>query len=315
MKIVVALGGNAIRSPRGDGKFEDQFRELEIFANSLRKIIKKYQIVITHGNGPQVGDILLQQDLSKDYVAPLPLAVCDAQTQGQIGFMISQVLLNTFQKFGIKKEVLTIVTQVLVKKLDKAFLNPQKPIGPFYTPNEAQELKRKGIPMKEITYRSWRRVVASPRPKEILEIEAIEKLVQQGMIIVACGGGGIPVIAERKKFKLIDAVIDKDLASSLLAQKIKADILLILTNVKNAYLNFGKKNQCSLKNLTLKQAKKYLKEGHFPAGSMGPKIEAAVEFLEKGGHKAIIAHLHDFLPALAGKAGTEITQVCRTKRR
>ncbi len=318
-KIVIALGGNAIRSPRGSGRFEDQFRELEIFAESFKKIVRRgHKIVITHGNGPQVGDILLQQDLAKEHVNPLPLAVCDAQTQGQIGFMIQEAILNSFRKLGIKKEVVTIVTQILVDKNDPAFQNPTKPIGPFYTPIEALEFKRKGIPMKEITYRSFRRVVASPRPKEIIEVEAIGELVNQGMIIIACGGGGIPITLEREKYRPIDAVIDKDLASSLLAQEIKADILLILTNVKNAYLNFGKKNQCSLKNLTLKQAKKYLKEGQFPQGSMGPKIQASIDFIEAGGkprtkafgtvrgRKAIIAHLRDFSLALAGKAGTTI---------
>ena len=185
-KIVIALGGNAIRSPRGDGKFESQFKELMIFADSLKKIVKKnHQIVITHGNGPQVGDILLQQDLSKDYVKPLPLAVCDAQTQGQIGFMLQQALLNSFQKSGIKKEVVTIITQILVDRNDSAFSNPTKPIGPFYTPGEAKEFRKKGIKMKEITYRSFRRVVASPRPKEILEIEAIKNLISQDMLVIA----------------------------------------------------------------------------------------------------------------------------------
>lgn len=307
MKIVIALGGNAIRSPRGDGKFEDQFRELEIFAESFKKSVKKnYKIVITHGNGPQVGDILLQQDLSKEYVNPLPLSVCDAQTQGQIGFMIQQVILNAFQKSGIKKEIVTVVTQIVVDKKDPAFLNPTKPIGPFYTPGEAQEFKKKGIPMKEITYRSFRRVVASPRPKEIIEVEAIGELASRGMVIIACGGGGIPITMEKGKYKPIDAVIDKDLASSLLARGIGADIFLILTEVKNVFLNFGKSNQVALNSLKIKEAKQYLKEGQFPSGSMGPKIQAAIEFVEAGGKKAIIAHLRDFSLALAGKAGTEI---------
>ncbi len=306
-KIVIALGGNAIRSPHGEGKFEDQFKELEIFAESFKKIARQgHKIVITHGNGPQVGDILLQQDLSKDYVGSLPLSVCDAQTQGQIGFMIQQSILNSFRKSGIKKEVVTIVTQILVDKNDPAFQNPTKPIGPFYTPTEALEFKRKGIPMKEITYRSFRRVVASPRPKEIIEVEAIGELVSRGMIIIACGGGGIPITLKQGKYKPIDAVIDKDLASSLLAREIKADTLLILTDVKNVFLNFGESNQIALKGLKLKEAKKYFKEGQFPPGSMGPKIQAAIEFVEGGGRKAIIAHLRDFSSALAGKAGTVV---------
>jgi len=309
MKLVVALGGNAIRSPYGGGKFEDQFKELEIFAKSFKKIVKKnYKIVITHGNGPQVGDILLQQDISKDYVNPLPLSVCDAQTQGQIGFMIQQSLLNSFKKVGIKKEVVTLVTQILVAKSDLAFKNPTKPIGPFYTPKEAQEFRKKGIPMKEITYRSFRRVVASPKPKEIIEVEAIGELVEQGMIIIACGGGGIPITVDKGKYKPIDAVIDKDLASSLLARTIGADIFLILTEVKNVFLNFGKPDQIPLNSLNLEQAKKYLKEGHFPPGSMGPKVEAAIEFVESTGKKAIIAHLRDFSLALVGRAGTQIVK-------
>lgn len=306
MKLVIALGGNAIRSPEKDSHFEDQMKDLAVFAESLVKIAVKNKIAITHGNGPQVGDLLLQQELCKNYVQPLPLAVCDAQTQGQIGFMISQTLLNAFRRAGIKKEVLTIVTQVLVNKNDPAFLNPTKPVGPFYSPTEARQLRKKGIPMKEVSYRSWRRLVASPRPVEILEVEAIAELVQKGMIIIACGGGGIPVVAEKGKFKPIDAVIDKDLASALLASGIKADIFLILTNVKKVFLNFGKKNQKAIEKMNVQQASKYLAEGAFPAGSMGPKVEAAVKFLKNGGKKAIIAHLRDFLPALKGGAGTII---------
>lgn len=307
-KLVIALGGNAIRPPAKKSKFEDQLKELEIFARSFKKIVNKYRIAITHGNGPQVGDILLQQELCKNYVSPLPLAVCDAQTQGQIGFMISSALLGAFQKSGIRKEVLTVVTQILVRRSDPAFLNPTKPVGPFYPPAEARQLRKKGILMKEISYRLWRRVVASPRPLEILEIEAIKGLVERGMIIVSCGGGGIPVIAEKGKLKSIDAVIDKDLASALLAQGIKADTLLILTNVKNVYLNFGEKNQEAIEKMSVREAKKYLSEGAFPAGSMGPKIEAVMKFLEGGGKKAVIAHLRDFLPALEGKAGTIIAK-------
>ncbi len=308
MKLVIALGGNAIRSPEKDSRFDDQLKELAVFAESFKKIVKKNQIVITHGNGPQVGDLLLQQELCKNYVRPLPLAVCVSQTQGQIGFMLSQTLLNAFRKAGTKKEVLTVVTQVLVDKNDPAFLNPTKPVGPFYSPSEARQLRKKGIPMKEISCRSWRRLVASPRPVEILEIEAIMELARRGMIIVACGGGGVPVTAESGKLKPIDAVIDKDLASSLLASRIKADAFLILTNVKNVFLDFGKKSEKAIKKMSVKEAKKYLKEGAFPAGSMGPKVGAAVEFIEQGGKKAIIAHLRDFLPALKGKAGTIIVK-------
>lgn len=311
--IVIALGGNALNSPEGRGGYFEQLENAKEAAKEIAKVVKRgYKVAITHGNGPQVGNILLQQEYSKDHVSSMPLAICGAQSQGQIGTILVETLNNEFNKptvhtqRNLKTQATTLISHVLVDQKDPAFKNPTKPIGPIYTPTEARKLKKQGMILKKIRIGAWRRVVPSPLPLKILEIEAIKSLLDKNLIPIAVGGGGIPVIENRGRLKIIDAVIDKDLASELLASQLRADVLIILTNVKRVALNFQKPNQRWLNELTLEAAKQYLKEGQFSPGSMGPKIEAAIKFIENGGKKAVIAHLKDLLPALGGKSGTTI---------
>jgi len=308
-KVLIALGGNAIKSAKNRESYERQIERVEKTAEEIAKVVKKgYKIVITHGNGPQVGDILLQQEFAKEYVFPMPLSICGAQSQGQIGCMLEEAVFWALKKLRVKKEIVSIITHVLVDSQDSAFLRPAKPIGPIYTPDEANEYRKRGIKMKEIMPGAYRRVVASPVPKEIIEIKTIKKLFNSDNIVIAVGGGGVPVILKNGKLKGVEAVIDKDLASELLAISLGVDVLMILTDVKKVALNFNKPNETRLDSLTVNDAKRYLREGQFPAGSMGPKVEAAIKFIKKGGRKAVIARLDDLLQALEGRAGTVITK-------
>jgi len=296
MKIVIALGGNAILQKGEAGTEKEQKKNIEKSCRYISKLIeKKHKIIITHGNGPQVGNILIQQEQARREVEPMPLDVCGAMSQGQIGYWIEQFIRNL-----TKKEVVTIVTQTLVKKGDLAFKNPTKPVGPYYdekkSENMAYELKK-----------GYRRVVASPKPIKILEINSIKKLVETGVIVICTGGGGIPVI-KNKKIEGIEAVIDKDRASQVLANELGVDVLMILTAVSNVYLNFHSPNQKALYKITINKAEEYLKDGHFAKGSMGPKIEACITFIKNGGNKAIITSLDKVLDAIAGEAGTIITR-------
>ncbi len=300
MKLVIALGGNAI-ARNGDASYKEQVKAVRKTAKQIVKLIKaRHKIIITHGNGPQVGNILLRQEKSKKSIPPMPLSVCGAESQGEIGYIIQQQLDNELKRAGIKKEVVTLVTQVLVDKRDPAFKKPTKPIGPFY------KKKKKGFVYQ--TGKGWRRVVPSPKPKNIIEKKEIMDLIKPGRIVISCGGGGIPVIMKRKELIGVDAVIDKDRAAALLAKIVKADILLILTDVDGVYLNFGKRNQKKIRKLKLAEAQKYLKAEQFPAGSMGPKIEACIQFIKQGGNKAIITSLEKADAALKGKSGTMIIQ-------
>lgn len=291
---VVALGGNAILKSNEKGTFQQQINNINKTVKQLKILLKKYKIVITHGNGPQVGNLLLQQEKSKEKIPPMPLDVCDAMTQGQIGYFLQMSLRNQ-----LKKSVTTIVTQILVDKKDPAFKKPTKPIGPYYSDKIFKYM------IKELE--GWRRIVPSPKPKKIVEIEEIKNLVKKNVIVIACGGGGIPVILEKGKLKGIEAVIDKDYASERLATELKAEILFILTDIDHVYLNYGKNNPRPLKKITIEEAKKYMKQGHFREGSMKPKIEASIEFLKNGGKKVIIAELSSLEKALKNKAGTIIT--------
>lgn len=307
-KILIALGGNAIKSPGNEETYEEQLRNAQKTAKYISDIVRKdFRVIITHGNGPQVGDLLLQQELCKEYVSPMPLGICGAQSQAQIGIMLKHCLENAFRKSEIKKQVSLIITQVLVDRRDPAFSRPEKPIGPIYTPAEAAKLRKSGMVLKEIMAGSYRRVVPSPMPQQIIELEIIKHLFDQNNVVIAGGGGGVPVIFQKGKFKTTEAVIDKDLASQILANSLGVETFLILTNVKKVALDFRKPQQRWLNTMSVDEAKKYFEEGHFSPGSMGPKIEAAIRFLEKGGEKAIIAHLKDLLPALEGKAGTMIS--------
>lgn len=307
--LVIALGGNAIKSAKEKGTNQEQFNNVNKTTGYLAQLVKRdFRIVITHGNGPQVGNLLIQHDAAKDKVPALPMDVCGSQSQGQIGYMIQQTLRNHFLKMGIKKSVATVVTQVEVDAKDKAFRNPTKPVGPFYDKKTGDDLKKKGYAVIEDSGRGYRRVVPSPRPKHIIEIDAILSLVKNDAVVIASGGGGIPVVKKYKKFKGVEAVIDKDFAGELLAEEVKAEKFIILTDVEKVAINYNKPNQKNLKQMTVKEAKKFLKEGHFAPGSMGPKVQAAIAFVKKGGKQSIITHPFKIMDAMKGRTGTLISK-------
>jgi len=298
--LIVALGGNALIKFGEEGTTEEQFRNLKIPISQIAELARNYNIIITHGNGPQVGNLLLQQEAT-EFVSKRPLQILVAETQGQIGFMIESTLDEELMKIGLDEEklFLTVLTYVKVDPEDPAFKNPTKPIGPAYPVRTKQGQVK--------TAKGWRQVVPSPKPKKIYQWREIKKLMELGSwIVIACGGGGIPVIKEEKRLYGVEAVIDKDLASSKLAEQVKANILLIATDVEKVAINYGKPDQEDLEKLSVSDAKKYLKEGQFPAGSMGPKIQAVINFLEAGGEKAIITSIEKINDALEGKAGTQI---------
>ncbi|AYK08102.1 MULTISPECIES: carbamate kinase [Brevibacillus] len=309
-KVVIALGGNAILQPKQQATYENQLENIQKSCEVIARIVKQgYEVIITHGNGPQVGNILRQQDEAKEVVPPFPLDVCSAESQGFIGYMMNQCLLNELQKLGLTNSVVSMLTQTEVSKEDPAFQNPTKPIGVFYSEEEAKCLtEEKGWIVKEDAGRGWRRVVPSPMPKAIIGADLIQSLTDQGNIVIAAGGGGIPVSRQSDGTLVgVEAVIDKDRSGYQLAQDVNADIFMILTDVENVYVNYGKPNQKSLETISLEEAKQYADEGQFSAGSMGPKMESAIGFAEKGG-TAIICSLDQADLALAGKAGTRITQ-------
>ncbi len=292
---VIALGGNAItRNDQKGSILEQEINVKETLKNILFLIKDDYKLIITHGNGPQVGNILMRNDAGEQLykITQMPLDICVADSQGGIGYLIERVLRNLLKEEGIKKDVLTLVTQVIVDKKDPAFKNPSKRIGKSYTKEESENLaKKKGWIFKETPKQPgyYRRVVPSPVPKSIFNRESIRKMALHGSIIIAVGGGGIPVYRDEDgSLKGIEAVIDKDMASSLLAQRIEADELYILTDVPYIYLDYKKPTQRIAEFLTVEQAKNYLKQGQFSEGSMAPKIRASIEFVEKGGKKAII---------------------------
>ena len=309
---VIALGGNAILQPGQRGTFAEQMKNVETTCQQLAQMVEsgKYKIIITHGNGPQVGNILLQNETAKDVAAPMPLYVCGAESQGLIGYMMQQTLHNLLVdkgKGGIP--IATVVTQVVVDKNDQAFQNPTKPVGPFYSEEEAKKLEsEKGYHIKEDAGRGWRRVVPSPDPIEIFEKEAVRQLVDARSIVIASGGGGIPVLKEGEKLVGVDAVIDKDLAGERLAVDVEAKIFLVLTDVDQVKLNYKTPQEKGLSHITLEEAKTYLAEGHFAKGSMEPKVRAAIRFIEAGGERAVITSLDKAVAALDGKAGTTITK-------
>ncbi len=307
--IVVALGGNALVQEGEKGTIQEQFANIRKSITGIVQCIKKgFDVVITHGNGPQVGNMLLRTELSRDKVPELPLGICVADTEGEIGYMIQQTMVNNLQREQIKKCAVTILTQVIVDKDDNAFRNPTKPVGPFFTAEEAGEIiNEKGWAMVEDSHRGYRRVVASPRPLEIVEKESVKRLLESGEVVIAAGGGGIPVIVEEGgSLEGVDAVVDKDLASSVLALEIKADYLIMLTGVENVCLNYGESDQKPLETITIEEAERYMAEGHFPPGSMGPKIQAAVNFLKGGGESVFITAIDKVSEAITGKTGTRI---------
>jgi carbamate kinase len=306
-RAVIALGGNALIKKNQEGNIREQFANTREVSKSIVKIIKDgWDVVITHGNGPQVGAILLQNDLAKDITPAMPLGICVAESEGFIGYMIQQCISNALKKSNINKQVVTLITQVLVNEDDPSFVNPTKPIGPYYSKSEIHEIIKEGYVVKE-TKDGWRIVVPSPDPKSIVESGIIGKMLDDGIVVIASGGGGMPVI-EKEGWGLdgLEAVIDKDLASERLAESIKADLLLILTNVDKVYLNYKKPCEKAIDTITLDKLKKYYKKGFFPEGSMGPKILAAIRFLEYGGEKVIICNVEKLWESFRGKTGTHI---------
>ena len=309
-KIVIALGGNALQAAGKPATAEAQLEVVVETSEYIADILEKgYNVVLAHGNGPQVGRIVLQNETATSVTPAMPFDVCGAMSQGMIGYHIQQGLTKVLRSRGMKQNVATVVTQVLVDKNDPKFQNPTKPIGPFYTEEEAKKLAaEKGYSMKEDAGRGWRRVVASPMPVEIEELKAVECLVNNGFIVVTVGGGGIPVIRNEKgELEGVAAVIDKDLASERLAEDMDADALVILTAVEQVYINFGKPDQKALSVISPEEAEQYMAEGHFAPGSMLPKIEAAVKFARsKPGRRAIITSLDKAAEALKETAGTII---------
>lgn len=310
-RIVIALGGNAITKPDQKGTYEEKLANIRNTARQIIKIIKKdYEVVLTHGNGPQVGALLIQQEAASSQVPPMPLDDCGSQTQGQIGYLIQQSLKNELKAAKLDKPVVSIVTQVVVDQNDQAFENPTKPIGPFFTEAYAKRMMdEKDEEWIEDAGRGWRKVVPSPNPEHIVEIEAIETLVNRGSIVIASGGGGIPVVKdETGDYQGIEAVIDKDRAAKKLAQELSAKTLMILTDVSHVAINYGTPQEEPLETVSVSKMREYLQEGHFKTGSMKPKVEAAIKFVEHGGKKAIITSLQQGYDALAHNQGTVIVR-------
>ena len=306
---VVAIGGNSLVKDKTHQTVPDQYLAAAATCHHIAGMIAQgWEVVITHGNGPQVGFIVRRSELSRHELHEVPLDSCGADTQGAIGYMLQRALYNEFLRRGMHKQATTVVTQVLVDRNDPAFQKPTKPIGSFMDEATANDrAKSEGWAIKEDAGRGWRRVVASPLPRRIIELDAIEDLIGAGLTVIAVGGGGIPVVEdENGELVGVDAVIDKDYASSLLARSIHADLFLISTAVEQVALNYGQPDQRTLSRLTLAEARRYQKEGHFPAGSMGPKIQAIVEYLEDGGKQALITNPENIERALRGETGTLI---------
>jgi carbamate kinase len=301
--LLVALGGNALIRKGHEATIEEQFETLKTPLRQIARLSEHYRIIITHGNGPQVGDLLLRQECCKK-IPELPLEILVAQTQGQIGYMIESTLdaeLMTMSP-SVQKPLVSLISYVVVDEKDPSFLNPSKPIGPFYSKEAAAGLHYPTVK----TAKGYRRVVASPRPITIVEKFEIKKLIEMDFIIICCGGGGIPVIREGRTFCGVQAVIDKDLASAKLAEEVGVDIFMIATDVEGVALRYGSPGQQFLSKMTLNEAARYLGEGHFPPGSMGPKVQAAMEFVRNSGKRAVIASIESIEKAVDGRAGTEI---------
>ena len=309
-KIVIALGGNALQEAGKPATAQAQLEVVEQTSTYIADILEKgYRVVLAHGNGPQVGRLVIQNEYAEPVTPAMPFDVCGAMSQGMIGYHIQQGLSKVLKRRGNSTPVSTLITQVVVDANDPKFQAPSKPIGPFYTEEEAAAIAaQKGYIMKEDAGRGWRRVVASPMPIEIVELDAVRCLVDNGFIVVTVGGGGIPVVRNAQgELEGVTAVIDKDLASERLAEDLDADALVILTAVEKVSIHFKKPNQRDLDQISTAEARQYMAEGHFAPGSMLPKIEAAVKFVEsKRGRKAIITSLDKAVLALDGKAGTTI---------
>jgi carbamate kinase len=306
---LVAFGGNAMLPEDQKGLQAEQMRNAARAAELMVHIVQNgYELIIVHGNGPQVGNLLIQMEEAAAKIPPYSLDVCDAMTEGSMGFMLERALVNELRRRSIDKEVASLVTQVIVDKDDRAFAKPTKPVGPFYSKDRGQELAReKNWTMVEDAGRGYRKVVPSPRPIDVVNNRIIRELVEAGHIVVAAGGGGIPIIINANGlFEGVEAVIDKDYAASLLAREVKVDLFIILTAIERVYINFGKPDQREAPVLTVDEARKHLAEGQFPPGSMGPKIRAAIEYIEAGGREVLITKDTHLKAALINRSGTRI---------
>lgn len=299
--LLIALGGNALIKKGQEGTIQQQFENLRVPIRQIAELSEEFRIVITHGNGPQVGNMMLQQESCKK-VPKLPLEILVAQTQGQIGYMIESAIDEALMEMGINDRLLvSLITYVVVDKNDPGFKNPTKPIGPAFSRQEASFLEYPTM----ATPKGYRRVVASPEPLTIVEKREIQSLIKMDFIVICCGGGGIPVIREGRAFSGVDAVIDKDLASALLAEEVAVDIFIIATDVAGAMLNFGNSDQKLIRQLTKESADQYIHEGQFGVGSMQPKVEAAVRFVNRTGKRAVITSIKDIKESVVLRAGTE----------
>jgi len=306
---LIAFGGNAILPENQKGLQEEQMRNAQKAAELMVQIVKKgYELIVVHGNGPQVGNLLIQMEEASNKIPPFSLDVCDAMTEGSMGFMLEKAIINELRRSSIDKDVATVVTQVVVDKDDPAFQKPTKPVGPFYPKFRALQLaKQKKWTMVEDAGRGYRKVVPSPKPIDIVPKWVIRDMVVSGRIVIAAGGGGIPVIINsRGLYEGVEAVIDKDYAASLLAREVGVDLFIILTGMPRVYHNFGRPDQKPLSVITVEEARKYLAEGQFPPGSMGPKIRAAIEYIEAGGKEVLITSASHLKAALLNRSGTRI---------
>jgi len=306
---LIAFGGNALLPDNQRGLQDEQMRNAQKAAELMAHIVQKgYELIIVHGNGPQVGNLLIQMEESVTKIPPYSLEICDAMTEGSMGYMLERAVINELRKHSIDKEAITIITQVIVDKDDPAFQAPTKPIGPYYNKFRAKELSReKKWTIVEDAGRGYRRVVPSPKPIDVVPKWVVRDLVQAGRVVIAAGGGGIPVIINsRGLFEGVEAVIDKDYAASLIAREVKVDLFIILTGTDRVYINYGKPDQKPLEVMGIAQARELLAQGQFPAGSMGPKIRAAVEFIEAGGSEVLITSASHLKAALINRSGTRI---------
>ncbi len=310
-RIIVAIGGNAIHPAGIKGTSEEQVAIAGDTAKALLPLLElDNELIITHGNGPGVGKVLMRQALAREKVAPMSLDICVANTQGVTAYLLVQAFENALREIGNPRHVVGLVSQVEVDPDDPSFSNPTKPVGYFYTEEEANNLAETlGWTMREDSGRGWRMVVASPKPKHVCDISLVEVLATRGTVVIAGGGGGVPVVRDERGVRRgVEAVIDKDLTTAHIANILKIEEIVILTAVSRVAINFGKPDQQELDTVSVSQARKYLEEGHFPDGSMGPKIEAAIKFIDGGGKRAIIGHLNEALPAIRGETGTHIVR-------
>ena len=307
MRVLLALGGNAMTNAEGRARPEDQIAAARVAMRGVAELVASdIDVVVTHGNGPQVGNLLVKNEIAASVVPPVPLDWCGAQTQATLGFVLMNALDDALRERGVQRRSATVVTRTRVDAGDPGFTRPTKPIGRYLPADEAAVLVEHGETWEDRGERGWRRVVASPEPREILDAAAVRALVEAGFVVVANGGGGVPVVREDGALRGVEAVIDKDLGAALLAQTVDADVLVVATDVPNAVLRFGTPDAEPLGRVDVRRMRALAAEGHFASGSMGPKVEAACRFVEQGGTRAVITDLADILDAVAGETGTVV---------